>query len=110
MYPEQLAEVRNRYRIGDILHVSRLTGGYWNTVLKLETGTASYVLRISHPTTSLNRLQYEHRLMAVVHPHIQEVPAPVPAENGDTFISCNNKWITLFPFMEGAPQSRLRIG
>lgn len=53
-------EIQEKYKIGDINRVTRLAGGYWNTVLRLEANINDYVLRISHPTTNIERLNYEH--------------------------------------------------
>lgn len=94
-------EIQEKYKIGDINRVTRLAGGYWNTVLRLETNINDYVLRISHPTTNIERLNYEHQLVKLIHAHVKEVPLPICSESGTTFISYKHKLITLFPFIEG---------
>lgn len=102
MLSQQLQEeIQVKYDIGEIRRVTGLIGGYWNTVMRLESGSGEYVLRISHTSTSLDRLQYEHRLVALVHAHVKEVPMPIRTRKGATYTDYERKWVTLFPYIEG---------
>lgn len=95
------AALQAGYALGPIQNVTPLTGGEWNTVLRLDSGRGAFVLRISHPTNTAAALLYEHRLLQFMHRQIPEVPAPITTQAGGTYLSHDGALLTLFPFIEG---------
>jgi Ser/Thr protein kinase RdoA (MazF antagonist) len=77
--------VETYYPIGNIRTVSVLEGGYWNKLFHLKSENRDIVLRLSHPTTTLEGIAYEHALMRFMSQHIPEVPAPLVAHDGSTY-------------------------
>lgn len=107
-----LAIIQSRYDLEPIYHVSPLTGGEWKTLWRLEGAQASYVVSISHPTTTVESIAYEHRLLRYLHAQLPQVPAPLLARNGSTyfifFMVEQKRIISLFPLMPGTMAERDR--
>lgn len=96
-----LKEIQAKYSIGDINHIEKLTGGYWNAVFRLETNQQNIVLRISHPSTTFEAITYEHRLIREMHAYIKEIPLPLYMEDGDSILRYDKQLVSLFPFFDG---------
>ncbi len=96
-----LQELQSKYSIGEIKRIEKLTGGYWNSVFRLETNQEHFVLRISHPSTTFEAIAYEHRLMKEMHAYIKEVPLPLSIESGGSILQYDKQLVSLFPFFNG---------
>lgn len=103
---ELKAQIEARFDVGKIEEISRLEGGYWNQVFKLETEKGNFVLRICNPRTKAESVGFQHKLMRFLHERITEVPRPVAGRDGETFFVYENRVISLLTFMPGEMASR----
>jgi hypothetical protein len=68
MAPLPLLEtLQARYDLAPITRVTRLTGGEWKTLWRLDGAHTAYVVSLSHPTATTASLAYEHRLLRYLH-------------------------------------------
>lgn len=96
-----IALLEEAYPIGSIQSMSPLSGGEWNQLFRLHCDCGAFVLRRSHPTTTVDNLTYEHRAMYFMNLQIPEVPTPIATHDGSTYL-CHDDWlVTLFPWMPG---------
>lgn len=99
--PQLIALLEEAYPIGQIQGVSSLSGGEWNQVFHLHCARGSFVLRISHPTTTAADLAYEHEAMGFMSRQISAVPAPITTHEGATYLCYGDRLVTLFPLLPG---------
>lgn len=99
--PKLHSLLEEHYPIGSVQDICTLTGGEWNNVLRLNSDRGTFVLRISHPTTAPEAIAYEHKLMHFMSFHIPEVPSPIAAYDGSTYLRHDSLLVTLFPLMPG---------
>ncbi len=95
-----------RYAIGPITRMSALEGGEWKKLFRLDAVQASFVVSISHPTTVVDSVVYEHALLHYLQARLPQVPAPIADRDGNTFFSTQNQIIALFPLMPGQMAER----
>ena len=91
-----------RYDVGDVVAETVLTGGEWNRVIRLESTSGVYVVRISHPSTSPATLDYSHVALRLMSERFEEVAAPIPAGDGSTYFACEGRFAALFPYLAGS--------
>jgi hypothetical protein len=96
-----LAHIHGHYNLEPITKVSPLTGGEWKTLWRLDGANASYVVSLSHPTTTVESIAYEHRLLHYLHAHLPQVPAPLLARDGRSYFTDQGRIISLLPLMPG---------
>jgi Ser/Thr protein kinase RdoA (MazF antagonist) len=106
--PQLQAVLKNQYPIGVIQKVFSLSGGKWNQVFCLNCEQGNFVVKISHHTTTLEDIVYEHKLMKFMNHRIPEVLAPITTEKGTTYLCYNGLLIMLFPLMPGQMLNRDR--
>ncbi|MEZ4865835.1 MAG: phosphotransferase [Caldilineaceae bacterium] len=97
----RLQALQTCYDLDTIIDVTTLTGGEWKTLLRIDTAAASYVASISHPTTPVESLAYEHRLLRYLHARLPQVPAPLVAQDGSTYFVEQGRIVCLLPLMPG---------
>lgn len=96
-----LALIHAHYDLEPITHVAPLTGGEWKTLWRLDGANASYVVSLSHPTTTVASIAYEHRLLHYLHAHLPQVPTPLLAQDGSSYFVDQGRIVSLFPLMPG---------
>ena len=66
-------------------------------------GSPPLVLHVKHPPIDLDSLAWEHQLVRRLSERLPEVPAPLPAHDGRTFVLHQGKpvWLTLY--LTGSP-------
>jgi Ser/Thr protein kinase RdoA (MazF antagonist) len=97
-----LETIQSRYSLEPIHQVSRLTGGEWKTLWRLEGAQTSYVASLSHPTASEESMLYEHRLLRHLQTRLPQAPAPILARDGSSYFVDQGRIVCLLPFMPGA--------
>lgn len=95
------AIIHAQYDLEPITQVSPLTGGEWKTLWRLDGASASYVVSLSHPTTTVESLAYEHRLLHYLHAHLPQVPTPLFARDGRSYFVDQGRIVSLFPLIPG---------
>ena len=95
------ALIHAQYDLEPITHVAPLTGGEWKTLWRLDGASASYVVSLSHPTTTVESIVYEHRLLHYLHAHLPQVPAPMLARDGSSYFVDQGRIGSLLPWMPG---------
>ena len=93
--------IQARYAIEPITQVSPLSGGEWKTLWRLDGIAHSYVASISHPTTTVEGLAYEHRLLHYLHAQLPQVPAPLLARDSSSYFMDEGRLVCLLPLMPG---------
>lgn len=96
-----LALIHTYYDLEPITQAVPLTGGEWKTLWRLDGTSASYVVSLSHPTTTVASIAYEHRLLHYLHAHLPQVPAPVLARDSSSYFVDQGRIVSLFPLMPG---------
>jgi Ser/Thr protein kinase RdoA (MazF antagonist) len=97
-----LRVVQQRYGLDGSITARRLTGGYANDVFLLE-GSPPVVLHIKHPPADVDSLAWEHRLLRHLAELLPEVPPPLTARDGLTFIWHEGQPVWLTPYVRGSP-------
>ncbi|HJV14885.1 MAG TPA: phosphotransferase, partial [Propionibacteriaceae bacterium] len=100
--PDLLSAVSQAYELTAPLRVQRLSGGYANDVFLLD-GAQPVVLHIKHPPLDLESLSWEHQLQQLLGVQLPEVPAPLPARDGRTFLLHQQRPVWLTPYVSGVP-------
>lgn len=100
--------LETRYHLRNITSLRPLTGGYWNQVLRLESERGTFVLRLSHPSSTPDSVAYEHALMRFMRRHLPQVPEPLTARDGSTCFLCDGRVVSLFEWMPGEIADRER--
>jgi Ser/Thr protein kinase RdoA (MazF antagonist) len=100
--------VETFFGTGKIVEISKLEGGYWNQVFKLEAEKGDFVLRLCNPRTKAESVSFQHALLRFMHPRIAEVPLPVTGTGGATFFVRGRRVVSLLTFMPGEMASRKR--
>ena len=100
------SQIQSRYGIENINSISKLEGGYWNRVFKLETERGEFILRICNPRAKPENVVFQHKLMRFMNARIPEVPLPINEKDGATFFVHDNRVISLLSFMRGEMASR----
>ena len=100
--PDLLSAVSQAYELTAPLRVQRLSGGYANDVFLLD-GAQPVVLHIKHPPLDLKSLSWEHQLQQLLGVQLPEVPAPLPARDGRTFLLHQQRPVWLTPYVSGVP-------
>jgi Ser/Thr protein kinase RdoA (MazF antagonist) len=72
-----------------------LTGGYHNTLLR----AGELVLRIEEREPE--SVQWEHELLAWLRPEVPEVPLPLTARDGSTYLVVDGRVVSVLPYVEG---------
>jgi Ser/Thr protein kinase RdoA (MazF antagonist) len=90
------------WRLPEPTAVRRAAGGTNNIVLIVDTGGASYVLRV-YQNLAPDRVAAEHRLLdALAGAGLPfAVPKPVPTPDGETYVSAPEGIVALFPYLPG---------
>ncbi len=96
-----LALIHAHYALEPIIQVEPLTGGEWKRLWWLDGASASYVVSLSHPTTTVESIAYEHRLLHYLHAHLPQVPAPLLTRDGRSYFTDQGRIICLLPLMPG---------
>ena len=99
--PRLYTQLADRYGIAVIYNVAVLAGGEWKRLLRLETDRGLLVLSVSHPTTVVAGMDFEHDLLGYMSRLVSEVPAPLMGRDGTTYFLLDGRVATLFPFMPG---------
>lgn len=94
--------IQARYGLEPITQVSPLSGGEWKTLWRLDGAQRTYVASISHPTTTVESIAYEHRLLHYLHAQLPPVPAPLLANDGSSYFLDEGRIVSLFPLMPGS--------
>jgi Ser/Thr protein kinase RdoA (MazF antagonist) len=102
------SRLRDAYGFGELAIGERLEGGYANDLFKVVADGAALVLRLKHPPVVEDDVAWEHRLAALLAERLREVPAPVPARDGRTFVALEDTVGWLMPFVDGAPADPAR--
>src|SRR5215213_3459916 len=100
--------VETYFSTGKIGAITRLEGGYWNQVFRLETARGEFVLRHCNPRTKAESVGAQHALMRFMRARIAEVPLPVAGTDGATFFVHGSRVVSLLTFMAGEMASRKR--
>ena len=69
----------------------------------VESGAARYVLRRYNPHRSPAAIQYEHDVLRHIKRKGWPVAVPLRSDRGETFVSEDGSWFSLFPFLPGRP-------
>lgn len=93
--------IRTRYALEPITEITRLAGGEWKTLWRLTGARHAYVVSISHPTTDLKSIAYEHRLLRYLHAALPQIPAPLLATDGSSYFLAAGRIVSLYPFLPG---------
>ena len=93
--------IQARYGLEPIIQVSPLSGGEWKTLWRLDGAQRAYVASISHPTTAVESIAYEHRLLHYLHTQLPPVPAPLLAQDGSSYFVDEGRLVCLLPLMPG---------
>ena len=93
--------IQARYGLEPITQVSPLSGGEWKTLWRLDGAQRTYVASISHPTTTVESIAYEHRLLHYLHAQLPPVPAPLLANDGSSYFVDAGRLVCLLPLMPG---------
>jgi len=100
--PHHLAAlIHAHYDLEPITQASPLTGGEWKTLWRLDGASASHVVSLSHPTTTVESIAYEHRLLHYLHTHLPQVPAPLLTRDGRSYFIDQGRIISLLPWLPG---------
>jgi aminoglycoside phosphotransferase (APT) family kinase protein len=70
----------NHPSLGNILHITRYSGGYSNLTYHLQTTTGEYVLRrppVGANIKSAHDMSREYRVLSLLKPHYAKVPSPL---------------------------------
>ena len=97
-----LEAVAEAYGLQTPISAKRLTGGFANDVFLL-TDDPPVVLHIKHPPLDLQSLSWEHELLALLRPHLPEIPAPMRTLGGRTFLLHDERPVWLTPYVPGEP-------
>jgi Ser/Thr protein kinase RdoA (MazF antagonist) len=100
--PDLLSAVSQAYELTAPLRAQRLSGGYANDVFLLD-GARPVVLHVKHPPLDLESLSWEHHLQQLLVVQLPEVPAPLPARDGRTFLLHQQRPVWLTPYVPGVP-------
>jgi Ser/Thr protein kinase RdoA (MazF antagonist) len=95
------ALIHAHYDLEPITHVAPLAGGEWKTLWRLDGATASYVVSLSHPTTTVESIAYEHRLLHYLHAHLPQIPAPLLTRDGCSYFIDQGRIMSLLPWLPG---------
>lgn len=101
--PNLFTTIQTRYDLGPLTGATRLSGGEWKTMWRVDGIQESYVVSLSHPTTSVESLAYEHRLLDYLHQQLPQVPAPLLARDGSSYFLDQGRIVSLLPMMPGEP-------
>ena len=96
-----LPDVIARWELGPLPEPVPLTGGYHNDVFRLGDAVARVERR--EPAS----VAWEHELLAWLAAEVPEVIAPLAAPDGSTLAVVDDRVISLFPFVDGAPATGL---
>jgi Ser/Thr protein kinase RdoA (MazF antagonist) len=69
-----------------------------------------FVLRISRPGRTREQLLYEHHVLTTLNQEAPEVLAPVTGIDGHRLQRVGQRWLTMFPYVEGVLGSDLPQG
>jgi Ser/Thr protein kinase RdoA (MazF antagonist) len=97
-----LEAVAEAYGLQTPISAERLTGGFANDVFLL-TDDPPVVLHIKHPPLDLRSLSWEHELLALLRPHLPEIPSPMRTLGGGTFLLHEERPVWLTPYVPGEP-------
>ena len=81
----------------------RLEGGYANDIYLAETDDGEVVVRIVRRPVDIAGLDWEHQLLRMLARTVPEVPAPLAAQDGSTFLLNGEDAVVLLPFVDGKP-------
>lgn len=104
-----LDAVRQRY--GKDVRVAEFLGdGCMNQswrVVGAGSEDGAYVLRVSRREISREQVAYEHAFSTALHETMEVVVAPVPGVDGSTIQDSEGQTLSLFPYVEGVPGTRV---
>jgi Ser/Thr protein kinase RdoA (MazF antagonist) len=83
-----------------------LAGGHANDVFLVDSPRGALVLRRKHPPSDPVSIGWEHRLLARLASDLPEIPAPVRALDGSTFLMYAGDAVWLVPAVRGVPADR----
>jgi hypothetical protein len=69
-----------------------------------------FVLRVSRTQRTQEQLLYEHHVLSTLHREAPEVLAPVTGIDGHSLQRVGQRWLTMFPYIEGVLGSDLPPG
>lgn len=95
-----LQAVTDAYGLPTPPSAQRLTGGYANDVYLLK-GDWPVVLHVKYPPLDLQSMAWEHRLLELLEPRLAEIPAPLRALDGQTFLLWEERPLWLTPYVPG---------
>lgn len=75
--------------------------GMLNQSWRVESADGGYVLRVSRPELSRERVSYEHVVLTQLHDEVREAVTPLPGTDGETIQIWNGRTLSLFPYIEG---------
>jgi Ser/Thr protein kinase RdoA (MazF antagonist) len=103
-YPaaDLLRAVAEAYGLPAPFSIERLTGGFANDVFLLK-GDRPVVMHVKHPPLNRQSMFWEHRLLERLRPHLPEIPVPLPAHDGRTFLLHEKRPVWLTPYAHGEP-------
>lgn len=102
-----------RYPLGELVTAERVSQGLLNRVLRLRTEQGEFVLKqylddAGH--ASGPALAAQHRTIAALRDHGVPTAPPVAAADGRTVVLVRGRRYALFPWVTGAPATRLDLG
>jgi Ser/Thr protein kinase RdoA (MazF antagonist) len=100
-----LRAVADAYRLRAPFSVEPLAGGYANDVFLL-TSDRPVVLHMKHPPVDLQSLSWEHHLLDLLRPHLPEIPEPLRALDGRTFLLHEKRPVWLTPTSQVCQRDR----
>jgi Ser/Thr protein kinase RdoA (MazF antagonist) len=65
-------------------------------------------MHVKHPPLNRQSMFWEHRLLERLRPHLPEIPVPLPAHDGRTFLLHEKRPVWLTPYAHGEPAELAR--
>jgi Ser/Thr protein kinase RdoA (MazF antagonist) len=84
-----------------VVSIEPLPGGETNELWTVTTEADQLVVRVSSRDRTSASLQYEHRVLRQLSPHLPFVVAPVPGIDGETVRVGDGQLVSVFAFIEG---------
>ncbi len=80
----------------------QLHGGFANLVLRVDTAREPVVVRVAPDDVDDASIEWEHALLRFLHAAIAQVPEPLQARDGSTWLVHDGRVVSLTPFFDGA--------